>query len=425
MRKKITQCRVGPHLKYFKEDFLNKWGLTDYTSLVEPCIFFGGTSNFEAIQKHKGFKVILTAGPTDNIDWSALNDKSNTAIITGQNKFKVPQEIIFKQELIQTKDFSLYRPNVLGDKVYYYSGLDCPNGEHPDFIKRIEDACGYEIITTFFEKVSDYKSPEWLKKNFYDKCFLNLNFRYPDTGMTTNKELGLMGRRTVMNSHYYGELYKGMITFENGDDVVRIIKEEAKKIGTIQESIDSHTMVTDEWLYIDFYKKEKTMGDMNSGIKPRKTIHNSAKIHPLAYIEDNVSIGENTEIGPFCIVRSGAIIGNNCKFTAYCEIRNNVIIGDGTTMGSRCTISANGTIGKNTTIKYGFVLTDTPNLKEGNVKSVKGIGDNVLIGANVTLMPSFSIGNNSIIGACSQVRANVPNNEIWYGSPAKFFKKND
>ncbi len=154
-------------------------------------------------------------------------------------------------------------------------------------------------------------------------------------------------------------------------------------------------------------------------------IANTANIHPLAYIEPNVEIGANTKIGPFCIVRSGAKIGSNCKFTAYCEIRENVIIGDGTTMGSRCTISANATIGKNTTIKYGFVLTDTPNLKDGGFKSVKGIGDNVLIGANVTLMPSFSIGDNSIIGACSQVRANVPSNQIWYGSPAKFYKENE
>lgn len=154
-------------------------------------------------------------------------------------------------------------------------------------------------------------------------------------------------------------------------------------------------------------------------------IHKTAKIHPLALIEDNVEIGENVLIGPFCIVRRGAKIGKGCRFTAYCEIRENVIVGEYTTMGSRCTISANATIGSNTVIKYGFVLTDTPNLKDGELKLVKGVGDNVLIGANVTLMPGFSIGKNSIIGACSQIRSDVGENEIWYGSPAKFFKRNE
>lgn len=162
----------------------------------------------------------------------------------------------------------------------------------------------------------------------------------------------------------------------------------------------------------------------NSNINKDAIIGNNVALHPLAYIEDGVEIGDNTKIGPFCIVRKGAKIGKNCNFTAYCEIRGNVTIGDNTSFGSRCTISANATIGSNTVIKYGFVLADTPNLKEDNVKLVKGIGNGTLVGANVTLMPGFSIGNNSIVGACSQVRQNIGDNEIWYGNPAIFLKIN-
>ena len=150
-----------------------------------------------------------------------------------------------------------------------------------------------------------------------------------------------------------------------------------------------------------------------------------SKISSLAYIEENVLIGESVTIGHFCIVRNGATIGNNCTLSAYCEIRENVIIGNNCNLGSRCTISANAVIGSNTTIKYGFVLTDTPNLKNNNFKSVKGIGNNVLIGANVTLMPGYSIGDNVIIGACSQIRSDVGENEIWFGNPAKFYKLNE
>jgi acetyltransferase-like isoleucine patch superfamily enzyme len=153
-------------------------------------------------------------------------------------------------------------------------------------------------------------------------------------------------------------------------------------------------------------------------------IGNNVEIHPLALVEDGVEIGDNTKIGPFCIIRSGAKIGKNCSFTAYCEIRNNVVVGDGTSMGSRCTISADATIGKNCVIKYSFVLTDTPNLEENGKKVVKGVGDNVLIGANVTLMPGKSIGDNSIIGANSQLRKDVPANEVWYGSPATKLRDN-
>lgn len=158
-------------------------------------------------------------------------------------------------------------------------------------------------------------------------------------------------------------------------------------------------------------------------ISKNAKLEKGSEIHPLAYIEDDVVIGENTKVGPFCIIRSGARIGSNCKFTAYCEIRENVIIGDNTSFGSRCTISANCKIGSNIVIKYAFVMTDTPNLNENNEKVTAEIADGVLIGANVTLMPGFSIGKNAVIGACSQVRDNVGDNEIWYGNPAKFYKK--
>lgn len=158
-------------------------------------------------------------------------------------------------------------------------------------------------------------------------------------------------------------------------------------------------------------------------ISEKAKIGKNVLIHPLALVEDMAEIGDNTSIGPFCIVRKGAIIGQNCNFTAYCEIRENVIIGNNTTFGSRCTISADAVIGNNVTIKYGFVLTDTPNLEEGNKKVVGSIGDGSLIGANVTLMPGYSIGKNAIIGACSQVRAEVGDNEVWFGNPAKLFKK--
>lgn len=158
-------------------------------------------------------------------------------------------------------------------------------------------------------------------------------------------------------------------------------------------------------------------------ISKNASLGKNVEIHPLALVEDGVTIGDNTSIGPFCIVRKGAKIGKNCKFTAYCEIRENVIVGDSTSFGSRCTISANCKIGSNVVIKYGFVMTDTPNLEENGEKVSASIKDNVLIGANVTLMPGFSIGENSVIGACSQVRSEVGDGEIWYGNPAKFFKK--
>lgn len=142
-------------------------------------------------------------------------------------------------------------------------------------------------------------------------------------------------------------------------------------------------------------------------------------IHHLAYVHDTAKIGDNTTIGPFCIVGEGAVIGDDCVIGSYCDIRKGVRVGDRTSMGSRCTISANASLGNDCVVKYSFVLTDTPDLSENDKKKVGSVGDGVLIGANVTLMPGKSIGSKSIIGACSQVRSNVGEGEVWYGNPAK------
>lgn len=47
------------------------------------------------------------------------------------------------------------------------------------------------------------------------------------------------------------------------------------------------------------------------------------------------------------------------------------------------------------------------------------IEDNVFIGANVTILPSVSIGSNSVIGAGSVITKSIPSNVVAAGVPAK------
>lgn len=52
------------------------------------------------------------------------------------------------------------------------------------------------------------------------------------------------------------------------------------------------------------------------------------------------------------------------------------------------------------------------------------IGDNVTLGANVTIIGPVSIGNNVIVGAGSVVVKNVPDNVVIAGNPARIIKYN-
>ena len=47
---------------------------------------------------------------------------------------------------------------------------------------------------------------------------------------------------------------------------------------------------------------------------------------------------------------------------------------------------------------------------------------NCWIGADVTILPGVSIGNNTIIGAKSVVTKNIPDNVIAVGNPCKVLR---
>ena len=53
------------------------------------------------------------------------------------------------------------------------------------------------------------------------------------------------------------------------------------------------------------------------------------------------------------------------------------------------------------------------------------IGDHVYIGVNVTIMPGVTIGNNVVVGACSVITKDVPDNCVVAGNPARVIRDID
>ena len=51
------------------------------------------------------------------------------------------------------------------------------------------------------------------------------------------------------------------------------------------------------------------------------------------------------------------------------------------------------------------------------------VGDNVWIGANVTVLPGVTIGSNTLIGAGSVVNKDIPEGVIAVGNPCKVMRK--
>lgn len=146
-------------------------------------------------------------------------------------------------------------------------------------------------------------------------------------------------------------------------------------------------------------------------------------VEDYSMILEGSKVGNYTKIGTYTKVGRNVVIGDNCSFTSFCEIRDECQLGENVVMGSRGTLSAGTIVEDDVVMKYAFVVTDTPDLTKNDEKVVGLLKKGSRFGASVVIMPAVTIGENAEIGACSQVRKNVPDNEVWFGIPAKYYRK--
>ena len=109
-------------------------------------------------------------------------------------------------------------------------------------------------------------------------------------------------------------------------------------------------------------------------------------VHELAYVGDNASIGSRVTIMPGAFIAEGVIIGNDCYIHPNVTIEKNVTIGNNVTIHSGSVIGADG---------FGYVLEKGEHYKIPQIGGVI-IEDKVEIGANVTIDRATS--KNTIIG---------------------------
>lgn len=147
-------------------------------------------------------------------------------------------------------------------------------------------------------------------------------------------------------------------------------------------------------------------------------------IHHLADVKSK-NIGEGTRVWQFCVILNGAVIGKNCNLNCHVFIENDVIIGNNVTIKpcvqiwDGITIEDNVFIGPNAT----FTNDLKPRSKQYPkifLRTVVKVGAS--IGANATILPGITIGENAMIGAGSVVLKDVPANTLWVGNPAQHIK---
>lgn len=158
-------------------------------------------------------------------------------------------------------------------------------------------------------------------------------------------------------------------------------------------------------------------------------------------ISNKAKIGNNVEIGDYCIIEEGVSIGDNTVIKNFVELRKDTTIGKNCYIDSRVSTSGNCRIGDDVTLRYDSIIArgveignntyvcprvmtnnlDTEKLQIGGAK----IGSGCFIGTNTVFQHGLIIGNNVVTGAMSFINKDIPDNEIWFGNPAKMFKKKE
>jgi len=135
----------------------------------------------------------------------------------------------------------------------------------------------------------------------------------------------------------------------------------------------------------------------------------STFIHPLADVQSK-NIGENTRIWQFVVILPEAKIGSDCNICANCLIENKVSLGNNVTVKSGVQLwdgviaEDNVFIGPNVTFcNDRYPKSGNRNFKMESVLIKKGAS----IGANSTILPGVTIGENAMIAAGSIVCKDV------------------
>lgn len=135
-------------------------------------------------------------------------------------------------------------------------------------------------------------------------------------------------------------------------------------------------------------------------------------IHALSDVQSK-NIGKDTNIWQYCVVLPNAKIGDNCNICSHCFIENDVVIGNNVTVKNGVylydgiTVEDDVFIGPNAT----FCNDRYPKSKNKDFKlEPVVIKKGASIGANATILPGVTIGENALVGAGAIVTKDIEDN---------------
>lgn len=138
------------------------------------------------------------------------------------------------------------------------------------------------------------------------------------------------------------------------------------------------------------------------------TVRTKVMVADLASLRENVEVGEYTIIGRGVTIENKVRVGSRCKLETEAYITALSEIGDGCFIAPEVTFTNDNFLGRT---KDRFKYHKGVTMKRGS-----------RIGANVTVLPGLTLGEDALVAAGSVVTRDVPARKVVLGSPAKVWR---
>lgn len=155
-------------------------------------------------------------------------------------------------------------------------------------------------------------------------------------------------------------------------------------------------------------------------------------------------IGDHCMVGALTVVYRGCVLGNKVMVADMASVRENVEIGEFTIIGRGVTVENKVRIGSRCKVETEAYITALSEIEDGCfiAPEVTFTNDNFLgrtrerfkfhkgvtmkrgarIGANVTVLPGLTLGEDALVAAGSVVTRDVPARKVVLGAPAKVWR---
>lgn len=172
----------------------------------------------------------------------------------------------------------------------------------------------------------------------------------------------------------------------------------------------------------------------NTHLQGNTRVGDNCRIGPNAIVRDSVigdacTVGpsmiessvleDHVDIGPFCHLRPKAYLSRHVHLGNYAEVKNSRL-GEGVRMG-HFSYAGDADIGAHTNYSAGAITCNY----DGEKKQRTVIGEDVFIGSDTMLVAPLTIGDRAHTGAGTVVIQDVPADTLVIGMPARVVRKLD